>query len=269
MNPGTNVRKPVRPADVCRNMVAVCLRFGLAPALFWCVSATATSTPAAAPADDDVREVLLRQTQELLDALAPGKAEVWDKYLDPDVKYVDETGKVLTKKEMLADTKGLPAGVSGRIAATHYEVARHGDVAIATYVDDEYETYHGHELHCQYRTTQTWQKKPEGWRLIGAQVLAIRTDPPAVDLPANLRQEYCGKYALTPEITYEIRCKDGALEGQRDGRPAEALKAEASDVLFVPGRPRYRFVFLRDARGKITGFAERREAWDLVWKRSA
>jgi hypothetical protein len=38
---------------------------------------------------------------------------------------------------------------------------------------------------------------------------------------------------------------------------------------FVPGRPRYRYVFLRGAGGKITGFAQRREAWDLVWKRAA
>jgi hypothetical protein len=42
---------------------------------------------------------------------------------------------------------------------------------------------------------------------------------------------------------------------------------EATDVLFVPGRPRYRYIFLRDAAGKITGLAQRREAWDLVWKR--
>ena len=39
------------------------------------------------------------------------------------------------------------------------------------------------------------------------------------------------------------------------------------DVLFSPGRVRYRYVFRRDAAGKITGFAERREAWDLVWSR--
>jgi len=265
MNPGINVRKPARPAHVFRNMAPVCLRLVLAAASL----SIATGAGAAAPAEERVRAVLLRQTQELLDALAPGKAGVWDRYLDPDVKYVDETGKVLSKKEMIADTKGLPAGVSGRIEATQYEVALHGDVAIATYVDDEHENYHGHELHCQYRTTQTWRKNPEGWRLIAAQVLAMRTDPPAIALPARLCEEYRGKYALTPEITYEIRCRDGALEGQRSGRPADALKAEASDVLFVPGRPRYRFVFLRDAQGGITGFAERREAWDLVWRRQS
>jgi len=36
----------------------------------------------------------------------------------------------------------------------------------------------------------------------------------------------------------------------------------------VPGRPRYRKVFRRDSAGGITDFAERREAWDLVWKRA-
>ena len=33
--------------------------------------------------------------------------------------------------------------------------------------------------------------------------------------------------------------------------------------------PRYRYVFLRDAAGKITGLARRRKAWDLVWKRES
>jgi ketosteroid isomerase-like protein len=230
--------------------------------------AAAVLAAASPPSDEDVRNVLRRQTQELLDAIASGNASVWEKYLDPDLRFVDENGKVLSKKEMVEATKPLPAGVSGKIRPIEYQAVRHGDVAVATYVDDEYETYHGHELHCQYRTTQTWQKKPEGWRLIGAQVLALRTDPPSVELSEKLRQEYCGKYALTPEITYEILCKDGALEGRQIGRKAEVLKAEAPDVLFVPGKPRYRYVILRGADGRITGFAQRREAWDLVWKRA-
>jgi len=72
---------------------------------------------------------------------------------------------------------------------------------------------------------------------------------------------------LTPEIIYEIRKKDGALEGQQTGRQPEAIRAEVADVLFVPGKVRYRKVFQRGADGHITGFNERREAWDLAWKR--
>jgi hypothetical protein len=223
---------------------------------------------AGSSAAEEVRERLRRQTQELLDAIASGSTAVWEKYVDPDARYIDESGTVMTGKQMIAEVRPLPEGVSGKIEATNYDAVVHGDVAVATYVDDEHENYHGHELHCQYRTTQTWLKKRESWKLVGAQVLAIRTDPPAIALPAAQLDAYCGRYALTPEIAYEIRRKGGGLEGQQTGRKPEELRAEAQDVLFVPGRPRYRYLLSRDGDGKITGLTQRREAWDLVWKRS-
>jgi ketosteroid isomerase-like protein len=221
----------------------------------------------AASAAETVPDTLKRQAQELLDAISTGSAAVWDRYLDEGLRYVDENGAVMTKKQMVEGTKPLPEGVSGTIKVTGFDAVVHGDVAVATYVADENEDFHGHKLHCQYRTTDTWKKTPKGWRLIASQVLALRTDPPAAPLAASTRAEYCGQYALTPAIAYEIRCNGDALEGQQTGRKAEELRAEAPDVLFVPGRPRYRYVFLRDTAGKITGFAQRREAWNLLWKR--
>jgi ketosteroid isomerase-like protein len=234
--------------------------FALAALLF------AMGMPAGAA--ENVPDILKRQTQELVDAIATGRAAVWDRYLDEGVRYVDESGTVLTKKQMVEGTKPLPQGVTGTIRVVGFDAVVHGDVAVATYVNDEYEDFHGHKLHCQYRTTDTWMKTRSGWRLIAAQVLALRTDPPPAPITASLRGEYCGRYALTPAIAYEIRCNGETLEGQQTGRKPEELRAEAPDVLFVPGRPRYRYVFLRDAAGKITGFAQRREAWDLVWKRA-
>jgi hypothetical protein len=58
-----------------------------------------------------------------------------------------------------------------------------------------------------------------------------------------------------------------ALRGQRTGRNEEALKVELPDVLFVPGQPRLRKIFKRDPAGHITGFVERRETWDISWRR--
>jgi hypothetical protein len=235
------------------------------------VLASALALVSAAPAPqkkaESVQETLHRQTQELMDAIAIGGASVWERYLDANVRYVDETGKVLTKKEMVEATKPLAQGVSGTIRVTEFEVADHGDVAVATHVDDETEDYHGHILHCQYRGTDTWLKTAQGWRVIEAQILPLRTDPPSLPLSPALRKEYSGRYSLTPEITYEIRESGDALEGQRAGRKAEPLRAEVADVLFVPGEPRYRKIIQRDSDGKITGFVERREAWDLLWKR--
>jgi hypothetical protein len=225
------------------------------------------SLQAAAPAAEDLAAVLQRQTQEMFDAIPPGTKAVWERYLGPQATYTTEDGTVQTRAEMLEQIGPMAPGVSGNIKILDFKVARHDAVAITTYVSDEHENYHGHELHCQYRTTDTWLKTRSGWKLIGGQILALRTDPPAIPLTKQQREEYSGRYSLTPEISYEIRAKGDGLEGQRAGGKAEALQAEVADVLFVPGKPRYRKVFLRGADGHITGFAERREAWDLVWTR--
>jgi hypothetical protein len=229
--------------------------------------ATAFLLSTMATAADNTAAILERQTQEIMDAITYGKAEVWERYMDPNALYTDESGNIITKSQMVNDTKPLPAGVSGNIKVTEFKAVVQGSTAIATHLDDEHENYHGHELHCQYRTTDTWIKTPQGWRLLGSQILAVRTDPPSIQLTPQQMDEYVGRYALTPDIVYEIRKKDGALEGQQTGRKPEPIRAEIADMLFVPDKVRYRKVFLRGAGGHITGFAERREAWDLVWKR--
>lgn len=233
----------------------------------WLLLALSFLPQSFAQAADDVSETLRRQTQEMVDAVSDGKAAVWDRYLDPQAVYTAEDGSVSTKAQMVEQFGPLPAGVSGVLKVTDFKATVHESVAITNYVIDENEVYHGHKLHCQYRNTDTWVKTPGGWRLLAAQALALRTDPPAVALTAKQMAEYVGTYELAPAISYEIRLKDGGLEGQQTGRPAEALKAEAPDVLFVPGKPRYRKIFQRGADGHVTGYAERREAWDIDWTR--
>jgi len=226
---------------------------------------TQTPAPAAPKGENGVSAVLQRQTQELMDAITYGKADVWERYLDPKAVYTTEDGTIQTKAQMVEGTKPLAEGVSGTIRVTDFQATVHGPVAVTNYVSDEHENYHGHKLHCQYRSTDTWLQTPAGWRLIASQVLAVRTDPPAVPFTARQLEEYVGRYSLTPTITYEIRRQGDGLEGQQSGRQAEPLKLEAPDVLFVPGKTRYRKIFQRAADGRITGFAERREAWDLDW----
>ncbi|HEX4494956.1 MAG TPA: nuclear transport factor 2 family protein [Thermoanaerobaculia bacterium] len=221
---------------------------------------------AAAP-KEDVSGTLFRQTQELMDATSDGKASVWDRYLDPALAYTNEEGEVLTKQKLVGDTKPFPAGISGTIKVTDFKAIVHGTVAVATHVDDEHENYHGAMLHCQYRTTDIWQKTPAGWRLIAGQVMPLRADPRALQVKPAQLDEYVGRYSLTPQITYEIRRTATGLEGQQTGHKPETLLVEAPDDLFVPGKFRYRNIFQRAADGHITGFAERREAWDIIWAR--
>jgi hypothetical protein len=236
-------------------------------ALLVALAAASLTGPARAAAAEPVADQLRRQTQEMADALVPGNAAVWDRYLDADAVYTTEDGTLVRKAQMLKDMKPLPAGVSGAIKVIDFAAVVSGPVAVTTYVDDEDETYHGHVLHCQYRETDTWHQTPAGWRLLAGQVIALRTDPPAVALSAQQAQEICGTYSLDATIRYEIRCQGSALTGQRSGRDPETLRAEAPDVLFVPGRPRYRMIVQRAADGHVTGYAERREAWSILWTR--
>lgn len=228
------------------------------------VLAAHTVSPAG-PADDGVTETLKRQTQELLDAITSGTPAVWERYLDPAVSYTTEDGLLRSKREMVDDVRPLPKTISGEIAVTEFKASVHGAVAVTTHVDDEHETFHGQRIHCQYRTTDTWLRTPAGWRLIGSQVIALRTGPPAVTLTPAEMDGLVGRYTLAPDLHYEIRRDGRVLTGRQTGRKPDTLRAETRDVLFVPGRPRYRKVFRRDDEGQVAGFAERREAWDLVW----
>jgi hypothetical protein len=143
----------------------------------------------------------------------------------------------------------------------------HGDVAIATHEDAETQDYFGQTLHSRYRSTDTWLRTDDGWRLIAAQLLAIPDDPPARPFSEQQLRDYVGEYEAGRELRYAIR-RDGArLFGRRAGRDEYELKLEAPDVLFIAGQPRSRKIVTRDAEGRVSGFADRREGHDIVWSR--
>ena len=231
------------------------------------IAACATAPGVHAPANSEA--VLRAQTQALLDAVTAGDARLWDRYLDPQIVYVSEAGEVQTKAQLLDEVKPLPAGISGKIELGRFEVRQLGDTAVVLHVDEESEDYFGHLLHAQYLNTATWRFGAGGWKLIAQQVYASLLDPPAITLPEGQLDDYVGTYQLTDQISYTIRKEADQLVGQRDGRPPQPLRVEARDVLFVPGQPRSRKIFLRDAAGQVTRFADRREARDVVWTRRA
>ena len=207
------------------------------------------------------------QTQALLDAVAVGDTKVWDRYLDPAMLYLAEDGTRKGKADLLTELQPLPPGISGAITIGAFEVRAHGNVAIATHDDNERENYYGQTLNAQYRTTDTWLQTPAGWKLIASQVHAALIDPPAIALPASRLDEYAGVYGLTPDLAYTVQRSTDTLSGERTGRPAQILKAEAPDVFFVPGQPRVRKIFLRDSAGRVVAFVDRREGRDVRWER--
>ncbi|HYK35996.1 DUF4440 domain-containing protein [Alloacidobacterium sp.] len=211
--------------------------------------------------------MLRAKDQALLDAIAPGNVKVWDDALAPDAVYVDENGAILDRATFLKQLTSLPAGASGTIAIASYQAVQHGDVATVIHTDNETENYHGQMLKARYLTTETWQKYGSDWKLRQVHVYAILQDPPAILLNAKELDEYVGTYTAG-DLKQTVRRDGDHLVSTRVGRPDVVWSAEVRDVFFISGQPRIRKIFQRDATGKIIGFVDRRESWDLVWKKA-
>lgn len=225
------------------------------------------AAPAAAAPDPALAMQLQRRTQALVDAVAAGDRKVWDAALDPAVIYVTEDNEVKTKTQFLADLAPLPDGLTGQIRVGAFRLNREGPIAITNYIDFENLDYHGQLVRSRFRVTDTWMLKGADWVLIASQSNAMLEDPPAITLGPQKMAEYEGQYELTLDTHYRVGVVQGKLIGQRQGGKIVELKAEAPDVFFTTGSPRSRKIFQRDAAGRVTGFVDRREGQDIVWKR--
>jgi hypothetical protein len=217
----------------------------------------------------DAGPELRRVTQELLDAIAPGNVAPWQRVLDEGFVHLDENGVVRDRAAFLAELQPLPPGLAGRIEIDKWAAAVHGDTVVTAYEMQEHLDYHGQALRSRFRSMDTWVSTPGGWRLIAEHTAAVLKDPPAVKVSRQELCEYAGSYALTAEIGATIRCTDEGLVSERTGRPPAAYSAELHDVFFVPGQPRTRRIFTRDAAGRVDGFVDRREGEDVRWTRRA
>jgi hypothetical protein len=237
-------------------------------AFAWTAAAGGGAPPAPDGGRREATDAELRlSTQRLLDAIAPGQVAVWDELLDADAIQVDENDVVRHKPEILAELNPLGPGLVGHLRVDDFQMVLEGDVAVVTHEDAESLDYHGQMILSRFRMTDTWHQTPAGWRLLASQVLAVLKDPPAVALDHATLCSYAGTYSMTSEITATIRCSADRLIVERIGRPARQLLAEVRDVFFEPGQPRTRRIFQRDSHGRVSGFVDRREARDVVWKR--
>jgi hypothetical protein len=223
-----------------------------------------TASRAAEPSPVEIE--LKRNTQTLLDAIAPGDKATWDRLLDPKAIQVDENDVVRDKAQILADLKPIGPGLTGNLLIDDFRVALYDDIAVVTHEDKEYLDYHGQVLNSRFRMTDTWRRTPDGWRLLGEQVLAVQQDPPSAPFDSK-SCIYAGHYALTDDIVATITCRGDALVVERSGKPARTFLAETPNVFFEAGFPRTRRIFQLDAGGRVTGFVDRREERDIAWKR--
>jgi hypothetical protein len=219
------------------------------------------------PSDTDPQKELVSILNELFDAVAPGKKEVWEKYLADSCLYSDENGKTYSKKELLADFNPLPPGYTGNLKVEEAQSHVYGDTAILAARALEHMNIFGQEITQRYLQTSTFVRTNGQWKMVAAQVIAINNDPPAIAVDPKKLQKYAGRYQLGDQQFYTIAVEQGKLIAQRTGREKEELLAETDDVFFRKGAPRSRILFDVDEKGKVTRMLSRREGIDVVWRR--
>ena len=228
--------------------------------------------PAAAPAKPAppaaVEALIKRQSQAFSDASASGDAATLGRLLDDHIVFMNESGEVGDKKDLLEGVAPPPPGASNKLTQTDWNFQLHGSVAVTSFTDVSTQLFHGQTLLAKFKSTEVWLESDGVWRMISSQTMAVQEDPPAVTLPSRVLDEYVGTYSAGPDFTYRIaRDGDGLTGAIGSGKPTP-IKAELVDVLFTPGQPRARKIFQRDASGKVTGFVIRRDGHDVTLKRA-
>ncbi len=123
--------------------------------------------PVAADSADDAElsSLLKKQTEEFSQAGQKGEVAVFDRYLDPEVVFTNETGSIATKKDLLESCVPPPVNSGARhIEVTNWVLHPQGDVAAATFIDELTQDFHDQKIVLRFQSTETWAKRETGWR---------------------------------------------------------------------------------------------------------
>jgi hypothetical protein len=215
--------------------------------------------------DQDVYQQLVKNEQQLMDAIALGDTTVWQNFLHEDCLIAVEDGKTLSRKDLVASIKPLPAGYNGRIVIIESSYQQYDNTFVLSFINDEYLEVFGQKIHTQYRQTDTWKNFDGEWKMIAMQLFEIPKNPPPVSLPESVLARYIGTYALSGARKCTITVEDGKLYAKKTGREKEELLAETENIFFWKNDGRVRVIFIKDP-GTAYHLIERRAGEDLVWK---
>lgn len=226
----------------------------LALALANCMFPFSTSQAQIAESDPALAAQLRRSDELLLTAIHTADRSAWQKFAASDFFYLDEEGGVTYLSEFLRE---LAPMTTKPLQIQTYKLTRINETAIVLHEDID-------ETNVRYIVTETWQRLDGMWKLRALHITNVLSDPPSIKLNTALIEELAGTYRSGSDI-YTVRGDGDRIFASHAGAPERERKAETRDVLFTPGEPRRRIVFLRNPMGKVTGLVVRYESSDTLW----
>jgi hypothetical protein len=203
-------------------------------------------------------------TQQLMDALGAGKADVWQRILAEDVLITDEFGRRQTKQEAVDSVRPFPAGLSGSIELRDAKVRSYADTAVIDCEAYEQETVFGQKLVVRYLFTSTYVRRDGSWKLVAMQDVTLPTPPPVLSVRDVKFGDYPGTYRYGPERAFIVALEQGKLvfRSKAAGKPY-ALEPIAKDVFMGGDDEKNLLIFHRGESGRVNELIERRKFNDL------
>jgi ketosteroid isomerase-like protein len=217
----------------------------------------------------DAADVLRQQSQAFSDASASGDAKTLERLLDDRVTFMLEDGRLVTKKDIVdGATPASNPNVRNHLQQQDFAVQVYGSTAVTSFTDVSTLDYYGQQAIFRFRSTEVWRQAGGAWKMISSQTVFEPKDPPAIELPTAMLDDYVGRYELSPDYVLVVTRDGDGLKGAV-GSQSFAIKLEARDVLFVSGQPMQRRIIQRDATGRVTGMVSRRYGSDFVFRKVA
>jgi hypothetical protein len=229
---------------------------------------SATAIPRSHAADTPItQEELVRRTQELYDAVAPGNVEPWKKYYAGDCLFADEKGRQMDKAKLIADISPMPKGYSGTIKIVHPVSRIIGDTAILAYDVDETEIVFGQHLSARYHATDTWMRRNGSWQIVASQAMRYYEDPTLGSADPAKFPQFLGTYELAPGSIRKVSADGDKLFVERKGK-RDQLYPEAPDIFFRRG-VEGRILFRTRENEKVDALIDRRNNEDIIWQKKS
>lgn len=224
-------------------------------ALFAAASIAHTSEPQQfSPAEQEVVNV----QKARMEAAARRDLEAWSGYVANDCIFSADDGSLLTKAQMIAYYKKVPAEYDRALDPREYTVHLYGNTAVVNLRATDHEPAGGIDISGEQRRTETFIKRNGAWIAVAIQWSALPVNHrKPVSAEGRSFQEYVGEYRARPKDDVEtISIKDGRLWSQT-GKDGDWCEYAGGETFFYKS-DLGEFTFSRDAQGRVRGYTYRR-----------
>ncbi len=207
---------------------------------------------------------LTRIARERILLFDKGDTALWSPYVADGYVIATPSGALQTKQQVMQGFRPPLAGYRDVFSFEDVHVRRDGDVAVMSYVIDEYEFWDAQRYNIpKLRKTDTYILRDGRWLIVASQEGFIPAVPKAVKLDPAIYDAYVGRYQLMRSLTYAVTRNADTLMMQEIGQPGKRALIPESETTFFSTGESGRIVFVKGPNGRVTHLIIRDNNYDI------